>query len=99
MGGLLYHLGRIIVYEWVRIYCIHKYVLILTGTAKNIFKNIWKELRYLDKAAQAKDREKLDEFVVPHDVGKIRKKIESGFDGLSADEYKKLDNLVFSICI
>ena len=66
---------------------INKYVLILTGTAKNILK-IWKELGYLDKAALAKVQERIREFVVPHDVGKIPKITESGFDRFSADKYK-----------
>ena len=33
-------------------------------------------------------QEKTDQFVVPHDTGKIPRKISSSFHGFDADEYK-----------
>ena len=42
--------------------------------AKNILK-IWKELGYLQKRDLEKLQEKVDEFVVPCDIGKIPKKL------------------------
>ena len=65
------------------------------GSVKNLLK-IWKELGYLNKANLEKIQEKTDSFIIPHDVGKIPRKIISGFDGFNADKYK---NHIFHIFI
>lgn len=49
---------------------------------------IWKEIGRLEKGDFQTIQSKVDEVVVPSDVGKLPKKIESCFDGFNADEYK-----------
>ena len=65
------------------------------GTVKNILK-IWKERGYLQKNELEQLLEKVDEFVVPCDIGKIPKKIVSSFDGFTSDEYQSW-TILFSI--
>ena len=60
---------------------------VFLGTAKHILK-IWNNLVYLDKNKLDLMQEKTDQFVVPHDTGKIPRKISSSFHGFDADEYK-----------
>ena len=57
------------------------------GKAKHILK-IWKNLGYLNKNKLDLLQEKTDQFVVPHDIGKIPRKTSSCFDGFDADECK-----------
>ena len=57
------------------------------GKAKHILK-IWKKLGYLNKNKLDLLQEKTDQFVVPHDIGKIPRKTSSCFDGFDADECK-----------
>ena len=57
------------------------------GSAKRILK-MWKELGYLDRGNLEKIQEHTEEFITPHDVGKIPRNIVSCFDGFNADEFK-----------
>ena len=77
------------------VFVILKMDFLYLGTAKHILK-IWKELEYIDKTTFRKIQEKANEFEVPCDVGKLPRKIESCFDGFTADEYKNWV-LLFSI--
>lgn len=67
------------------------------GTAKHMLK-IWKELGYLNKPALESIQEKCDQFTIPCDVGKLPRKIVSGFDGFTADEFKNWTSL-FSLVV
>ena len=65
------------------------------GSANHLLK-VFKENGYLSKSNLQKIQEKTDNFVVPHDVGKIQHKIVTSFHGFNADEYKNW-LLLFSV--
>ena len=70
----------------------------VVGTAKNMFR-IWKECNFLNHDTFPRRlHSRVDSFQVPSDVGKLPTKLESGFDGFTADEQNKLDNFVFNVC-
>lgn len=68
---------------------------IFLGSAKHLLK-IWKNLGYLNKNNLILMQERADAFIIPHDIGKIPRKIVSSFDGFNADEYKNW-TLLFSL--
>ena len=74
-------------YDTIRMTVVDPIHNFLLGTAKHILK-IWKNLGYLNQDKLDLMQEKTDQFVVPHDIGKIQRKISSCFDGFDVDEYK-----------
>eukprot|EP00111_Clytia_hemisphaerica_P009347 TCONS_00027435-protein len=65
------------------------------GTSKLMIK-IWKENGYLDHHTFPVLQSRVDSAVVSSDVGKLPTKLESGFDGFTADELKNC-TLIYSI--
>ena len=65
------------------------------GSVKHLLK-VFKENGYLSRSKLEKIQEKRDSFVIPHNFGKIPRKIVSSFDGFNADEYKNW-LLLFSV--
>ena len=58
------------------------------GTAKHIVKKVWIE-RSLIVSHQFEDiQRKINAFKTPLDVGRIPRKIETGFAGFTADQFK-----------
>ena len=74
-------------YDAIRMTVIDPMHNLFHGTAKHFLK-IWKNLGYLNKDKLDLMQEKTDQFVVPHNIGKIPRKTSSCFDGFDADEYK-----------
>jgi len=68
------------------------------GTAKLMTK-IWKESGLINRNIQLTMQDRVDQFVIPSDVGKIPRKIVSGFDGFTADEYKNWTILFSVYCL
>ena len=57
------------------------------GTAKHML-NIWVEHNLLSHAQFQQVQECVDSFIVPPDVGRMPHKIQSGFSGFTADQFK-----------
>ena len=74
-------------YDTVRMTVIDPMHNFFLGTAKHIVE-IWTNLGYLNKNKLDLIQENTDQFVVPHGIGKIPRKISSCFDAFDADEYK-----------
>lgn len=61
------------------------------GSAKHIVKKVWSSNNVLDlsdKKICDKIQSTIDSIQVPTDTGRIPRKIETGFSGLTADQYK-----------
>ena len=61
------------------------------GTAKHIAKNIWMDERFnlLTSEKVLKGiQSHMDDMHMPSDIGRIPRKLESGFSGFTADQYK-----------
>ena len=84
-------------YDTIKMTVIDHMRNLFLGTAKYILK-IWKKLGYLNKNKLDLMQEKTDQFAVPHDIGKIPRKISFCFDGFDADEYKNWV-MLFSIYV
>ena len=65
------------------------------GTAKHLMK-IWKEYKILKTADFVEIQKRVNQAIVPSDIGKLPTKIESASDGFTADEWKNF-TLIFSI--
>lgn len=65
------------------------------GTAKHVIE-IWKEQGVLTDKDMKSIQEKIDDFEVPSDLGRIPNKIQSGFASFTADQWKNW-TLYFSI--
>ena len=65
------------------------------GTSKHML-NLWLQLDLVTKAHFQSLQKTVDSFVVPADVGRIPRKIETGLSGFTADQFKNLVT-VFSI--
>ena len=57
---------------------------------------LWKELNILNKNVFDQIQDRVDRASAPSDIGKIPNKIESGFDGFTADQWKNW-TLIFSL--
>ena len=91
-------LGELPYFDTIRMCTIDPMHNLFMGTAKLMIK-IWKELKFIDRNAQEKMQEKANQFVVPSSIGKLPKKIVTGFDGFTADEYKNWVILFSLYCI
>ena len=58
------------------------------GTAKYVMKNLWIKENILTQQKFSEMQELLNKFHVPSDVGRIPRKIETGFSGFTADQFK-----------
>ena len=58
------------------------------GTAKYVMKNLWIKENILTQQKFSEMQELLNKFHVPSDVGRITRKIETGFSGFTADQFK-----------
>ena len=58
--------------------------------------NIWKEHDYLNKTTFPLLQQRVDAACVPSDIGKLPTKLESGFEGFTADELKNW-TVIFSL--
>lgn len=69
---------------------------LLLGTAKHIL-NLWKSHGILDSKCFESIQKKIDSFVTPGDVGRIPSRIQSGFAGFTADQWRNW-TLLYSLC-
>ncbi|CAH1264067.1 Hypp2840 [Branchiostoma lanceolatum] len=94
-GARWSELFRLPYYDAVRSVVIDPMHNLLLGTAKHVFK-VWVELGVLDKKAFDVIQSRIDSMKVPRDVGRIPRKIASGFSGFTADQWKNW-TCVFSL--
>ena len=71
------------------------FVICIVGTAIHLMK-IWQENNILEPHHFNEIQERVNKTIVSSDLGKLPTKIESTFDGFTADEWKNL-TLTFSI--
>ena len=62
------------------------FVICIARTAKHFMK-IWKENNILEPHYFNEIQERVNKTIVPRDLGKLPTKIESAFDGFTADEW------------
>lgn len=62
------------------------------GTAKHMI-SIWKEIGIIGTAELAVIQSRVDEMVVPHNIGRIPNKISSKFSSLTADQWRNWTNV------
>ena len=61
---------------------------LLLGTSKRILEKLWLENGLLSRTDVEAIQTRVNNFVIPHGVGRISHKISSKFDSLTADEWK-----------
>lgn len=66
------------------------------GTAKHIVKKVWIERNFIAPGQFDGIQEKISSFKTPLDIGRIPRKIETGFAGFTADQFKNW-TVLFSI--
>ena len=69
------------------------------GTAKHMVKNVWIKQNIITKSSLPVIQKVIDDMKVPTDIGRIPRKIESGFDHFTADQYKNWVNLYSVPCL
>lgn len=58
------------------------------GTAKHVLKNIWLDQDIIEPSEFCVIQSRIDQTVVPSDIGRIPHKIASGFSSFTADQFK-----------
>lgn len=72
---------------------------LLLGTARHVMKDIWIKQDIITKSNLKAMQEKMDRMKTPLDVGRIPRKVESGFSGFTADQFKNWVNLYSIPCL
>ena len=72
---------------------------LLLGTSKRVLKKTWLDNNLLSRNNLKAIQVRIDNFVVPHGVGRLLRKIMSKFDSLTADEWKNWTLLFSVICL
>lgn len=71
---------------------------LLLGTAKRLMK-VWKQNEVLNEEAFCTIQSWVDKFVIPSDIGRIPSKIQSEFNGFTADQWKHWILLYSLVCM
>lgn len=58
------------------------------GTGKHILKHIWSDREIIRKSKLDEIQNRIDQMVVPPDIGRIPNKVKSGFSKFTADQLK-----------
>lgn len=82
-------------YDSIRMAIIDPMHNLFLGTAKKMIV-IWKDIGYLNNKTFPILQQRVDAACVPSDIGKLPTKLQSGFDGFTADELKNW-TVIFSI--
>ena len=86
---------RLSYFDPVKMHVIDPMHGLFLGTAKKMLE-IWQSLEILKKSHFQHIQEIVDAMKVPSDVGRIPRKISSGFSGFTADQFKNWV-LIYSI--
>ena len=86
---------RLSYFDPVKMHVIDPMHGLFLGTAKKMLE-IWQSLESLKKSHFQRIQEIVDAMKVPSDVGRIPRKISSGFSGFTADQFKNWV-LIYSI--
>ena len=69
------------------------------GTTKHIIKDVWMSNNIISPSNLQVIQERIDNMHVPADVGRIPRKIDTGFSGCTADQYKNWVTLYSVPCM
>lgn len=69
------------------------------GTAKHLMKNIWMKQELVTTSDLQNMQETMDAMKTPSNVGRIPRKLETGFSGFTADQLKNWVNLYSIPCL
>ncbi|KAI8479735.1 hypothetical protein Bbelb_425380 [Branchiostoma belcheri] len=89
---------RLPYYDAVRFVVIDPMHNLLLGTSKHVFK-VWVDLGVLNRKAFDVIQSRIDSMKVPSDVGRIPRKIASGFSGFTADQWKNWTCIYSLFCL
>ena len=70
---------------------------LLLSTSKKVIE-LWKTKNVLTEKHLVEIQKRVDSFTCPSDVGRLPLKISSHFSGFTAEQWKKLDHLLFFVC-
>ena len=79
----------------IRSSCIDPMHNLFLGTSKHMME-VWRENGLIDNSKLSLLQAKVNSFIVPHNIGRIPRKIEGRFAGFKADEWKNW-TLIFSV--
>ncbi|KAI8485685.1 hypothetical protein Bbelb_365190 [Branchiostoma belcheri] len=97
-GARWSELFRLPYYDAVRFVVIDPMHNLLLGTSKHVFK-VWVDLGVLNRKAFDVIQSRIDSMKVPSDVGRIPRKIASGFSGFTADQWKNWTCIYSLFCL
>ena len=69
------------------------------GTTKHIIKGVWMSNNILSPSNLQVIQERSDNVHAPADIGRIPRKIDTGFSGCTADQYKNWVTLYSIPCL